>query len=92
MAPQLLTAQDEENYGSELIDMTKRAAVEALAPELTQLHAENQQLRHLQQRAQRTEIERALDAQVPNWREIYQDPRFSQFRCRMLIPAASARN
>jgi hypothetical protein len=38
MPPQLVTAEeDHENYGSELIDMTKRAAVEALAPELHQL-------------------------------------------------------
>jgi hypothetical protein len=42
MAPQLLTAEDEENYGTDLISMTKRAGVEALAPEFNALRAENQ--------------------------------------------------
>jgi hypothetical protein len=74
-----ITSQDEENYGSELIDMTKRAAVEALAPEFNALRQENQQLRHLQQRQQRAEIERALDARVPGWHEIYQNPRFAEW-------------
>jgi hypothetical protein len=36
-------------------------------------------LRHLQQRSQRADIERALDQQVPNWREVYQDLRFSEW-------------
>jgi hypothetical protein len=77
--PQLLTAQDEENYGPELLDMSKRAALEALSPALQQLRAENQQLRHQQQRAQRSEIEHALNQQIPNWRDIYADPRFSSW-------------
>jgi hypothetical protein len=74
-----LTEQDFDNYGPELIDMTRRAAVEALSPELQRLHAENQQLRHLQQRQQHVEIERALDRALPDWRAIYADPRFSQW-------------
>jgi hypothetical protein len=79
MQPQLVTAEDEENYGSALIDMTKRAAVEALAPELQQLRAQNEHLRSMAARAQHVEIERALDRSVPSWREIYQDPGFSQW-------------
>jgi hypothetical protein len=74
-----LTAQDFENYGTELIDMTRRAAVEAVGPELQRLHAGNQHLRQVTARSQRTEIERALDRQVPNWRQVYQDPRFSEW-------------
>jgi hypothetical protein len=77
--PQLVTAEDRENYADQLIDMTMRAARETLAPELQQLRAENQQLRGMAQRSQRDAIERALDAQVPTWREIYQDPRFSEW-------------
>jgi hypothetical protein len=79
MQPQLLTAEDEENYGTALIDMTQRAAREVMAPEIQQLRAENQQLRHLQQRQQHVEIERTLDARVPNWRSIYSDPAFAQW-------------
>jgi hypothetical protein len=77
--PQLLTAQDEENYGSELLDMSKRAALDALGPELNALRQENQQLRGMAQQSQRAEIERALDQRVPSWRDVYQDPRFSSW-------------
>src|SRR6516165_3788512 len=59
--------------------MTQRAAVEALAPELNALRFENQNLRAMAARSQRAEIERALDAQVPNWRDVYQNPAFSQW-------------
>jgi hypothetical protein len=80
-APMLsqLTERDFDNYGPELIDMTRRAAVEALSPELQRLHAENQHLRHLQQRQQHVEIERALDRALPDWRAIYSNPAFSQW-------------
>jgi hypothetical protein len=79
MHSQLVTAEDRENYGDELISMTQRAAVEALGPELNALRAENQQLRHLQQRQQHVEIERSLDASVPSWRQIYAMPQFSSW-------------
>jgi hypothetical protein len=75
----MITRDDIDNYGSELIDMSRRAAMEALAPDLHRLGAENQQLRAMAQRAQHGEIQRTLDAQVPGWHEIYQDPRFSQW-------------
>jgi hypothetical protein len=79
MAPQLVTAEDRENYGDELISLTQRAAVEALSPELNALRQENNHLRGMAQRQQHVEIERALDRSVPSWREIYQDPGFSQW-------------
>jgi hypothetical protein len=75
----MLTRQDEENYGPELLDMSRRAALDALAPELQQLRAENQQLRGMAQRSQHIEIERALDRAIPAWREVYQNPAFSQW-------------
>jgi hypothetical protein len=75
-----LTQQDRENYGDEFLDLTMRAAAEAVSPALNQLRAENQQLRSMAQRAQRAEIERALDREVPGWRErIYADPRFAEW-------------
>jgi hypothetical protein len=73
----MITAQDRENYGDELIDMSRCAAVEALSPELQRLHVENQNLRAMAARSQHAEIERALDAQVPSWRSIYSDPQFA---------------
>jgi hypothetical protein len=75
----MLTQADEENYGTELIDMTKRAAVEALSPELNALRAENNHLRSMAQRQQHVEIERSLVRSVPNWRDVYQNPAFAQW-------------
>jgi hypothetical protein len=72
-----LTERDFENYGDELIGMSQRAAVEALSPELQRLHAENNHLRGMAQRAQHVELERALDRSVPDWRSIYSDPQFA---------------
>jgi hypothetical protein len=75
----MITQSDVENYGTEFIDFSRRAAVEAVSPALNALRQENQQLRHLQQRTQHLEIERALDQQVPDWRSIYADPRFAEW-------------
>jgi hypothetical protein len=78
MPAQLVTAEDRQNYGDELIDMSQRAAMDVVAPELQRLHAENQQLRH-QQQPQNSEIQRTLDQSVPDWREVYADPAFAQW-------------
>jgi hypothetical protein len=75
----MLTRQDEENYGPELLDMSRRAAMDVVGPELQQLRVQNQQLRQLAQRAQTSTIEAALDRAIPGWREIYADPAFSQW-------------
>jgi hypothetical protein len=75
----MLTRQDEENYGSDFIDFSKRAAIDAVRPELQRLHAENQNLRAFAAQTQRATIEQALDRAVPDWREIYNDPRFAQW-------------
>jgi len=75
----MLSQADYDNYGSEFIDLTRRAAVEAVSPELQQLRAQNQRLRQMAARSQRAEIERTLDAQIPNWHEIYQNPAFAQW-------------
>lgn len=73
----LITEKDEENYGPELIDLTRRAAREVITPELEALRAENQQLRSATMRTQRSSIEQALDQHVPDWHAIYENPRFS---------------
>jgi hypothetical protein len=63
--------------GDELIDMTRRAAREAVGPALYALQQENQNLRAMAAQSQRVEIERALDSAIPTWRSIYADPRFA---------------
>jgi hypothetical protein len=74
-----LTQQDVENYGSEFLDLTRRAAHDALAPEIQRLHAENQRLQAMAARAQNAEIQRTMDHSVSGWRDTYADPRFSQW-------------
>jgi hypothetical protein len=74
-----LTPQDYADYGSEFLDMTRRAAVDAVGPELQRLNAENQHLRAMAQRSQRADIERALDNSGIDWHAVYNDPRFSQW-------------
>jgi hypothetical protein len=75
----MLTAQDFEDYGDAFLDVTRRAAVEAVGPALQQLRQENQNLRQMAARAQNSEIQRTLDQSVPGWRETYQNPAFSQW-------------
>jgi tetratricopeptide (TPR) repeat protein len=45
MPIKLITAEDEEKYGAELIDLAKRAAKEAMAAELNMLKQENASLK-----------------------------------------------
>jgi hypothetical protein len=76
---QLVTEQDRRDFGDDLIGLTQRAAYDVVGPALQQLRAENQHLRGMAQRSQRADIERALDARVPDWREVYGDVRFAQW-------------
>jgi hypothetical protein len=99
----MLTRQDLDNFGPELLDVAQRAAQHAMGPELQQLHEENQQLRDEVTRAAKMAIDRELDATVPNWRQINADDRFHQWllmpdpysgviRDRLLKDAARAAN
>jgi hypothetical protein len=71
-----LTREDEQNFGPELLDVAIRAARHGLAPELQRLHEENQQLQGQLDSATKLSLDRELDREVPNWREINTDPRF----------------
>jgi hypothetical protein len=74
-----LTQEDVQNYGTELVDFTRRAAADALAPTLQQIEQQNAQL----QRRLAEEARKRLDAEVaravPNYREIDDDPRWRQW-------------
>jgi hypothetical protein len=73
----VITQSDVENYGSEFIDLTRRAAAEAVSPALNQLRQENAQLRQMAARSQNANIQAALDREVRDWRSTYADPAFS---------------
>jgi hypothetical protein len=72
----MLTRQDLDNFGPELLDVAQRAAQHALAPELQRLHEENQDLQDQLNSATKTTIDQYLDREVPNWRSINADERF----------------
>ncbi len=77
--PAYVTAEDVNNFGEPLIDLTKRAALEAVAPTLTALQEENRRLNQ-QVTQQRTQsIYERLDEGLPSWREINTNPRWLQW-------------
>jgi hypothetical protein len=68
--------RDQEIYGTELLDAVGRKSLEAVAPHIHRLQNENEQLqRRLAQQAAAS-IHEKLDRELPNWREINNDPGF----------------
>lgn len=77
--PKLITDKDREMYGEELLDTVQRAAMEAVAPQISALEQENQQLKRDVGRQRTTGVHHTLDQSVPNWRDINRSPRFRQW-------------
>lgn len=77
--PALLTDQDVQAYGPELIDFTRRAATEAVAPHLQRLEQTNAQLKEQLAREARFRLDQAVEASVPNYREIDANPRWHKW-------------
>jgi hypothetical protein len=81
--PPLITDKDKADYGEDLIDVIKRAALEAVMPQLKPLA---QTVGQVQARVDTTatETERqflhrmhsSMDASVPGWAELNRDPNF----------------
>ena len=78
-----LTREDEQNFGPELLDVAIRAARHAVSPELQRLHEENQDLQDQLNSATKLSLDRELDREVPDWRQINGDPRFHAW---LLLP------
>lgn len=76
-APQkYITPDDVETFGDSFIDVAKRAAQEAVAPELNALRQENQSLKQQVTKSAKMTVAQTLDRDVPNWREVNRNPRF----------------
>jgi hypothetical protein len=71
-----LTQNDVYNYGSDLIDFTQRAAAQAVAPHLQALDQQNAELRRQVAEQARKAMHERVEAAIPNWHEIDQDPRW----------------
>lgn len=72
----LITEQDRENYGDELIDLAARTARAAVGPELEQLRVDNNRLQKQVLTSSKKELFQTLDREVTNWRTINRHPQF----------------
>lgn len=82
----LITDKEKEDFGSEMLDVVGRRAVEVLNPELATLRAQvadmAKQLRGTVKTVQANtekELVASLAAEVPNWREINFDDKFKSW-------------
>ena len=74
-----LTDQDVENYGSELIDVTQRAALQAVQPQLAAVEAQNAELQRRLAVEARRRLDQAVEVSVPNYKEIDRNPRWHRW-------------
>jgi hypothetical protein len=77
--PAYLTQQDVQNYGSELLDVAQRAALQVVQPRISDLEAQNAELRRLQAVNQRHVLDQQVELAVPDWREIDRNQRWHQW-------------
>jgi hypothetical protein len=73
MTQHYVTEQDELNYGRELIDMTQRAAIQAVSPHLNALEQQNAALNRQLAIERRHRLDYEVEALVPDYREIDED-------------------
>jgi len=69
-----ITQRDVDDYGIELIDMTQRAAAQAVAPHLQELQGQTAALAREVAVERRKRLDLQVEQAVPNFREIDQDP------------------
>jgi hypothetical protein len=79
MSDSYLTAQDVQNYGTELLDVSQRAALHALAPVVQDLERQHEDLQRRLAKEARRNLDAAVERAIPNYREIDRDPRWHQF-------------
>lgn len=88
--PELITKDDEETFGSDLIDLSRRVVREEFAQLAPQVVAElrkefapiREQVGEVQKKTAQTEEERfwtSIDTAVPDWREIDQDQKWLEW-------------
>lgn len=78
-APQFLTPEDEANYGRELLDVTQRAALQAVTPQIKALEEQNAELRQQNARDRRRALDQAVELAVPDFRDIDRNPRWHRW-------------
>jgi hypothetical protein len=74
--PVYVTPEDEQNYGRDLIDFTRRAATEVITPKLMEIEQQNAELQRRLAIEARRSMDQRVEQAVPNFREIDRDPRW----------------
>ena len=75
----LITPQDIDTYGQELLDVVQRAAREAVNPEIDALKGENAELKKRVITTGQRDVQVALTRAVPDWVAINRSPEFAQW-------------
>ena len=71
-----LTPEDEKTYGPEFLDVARRAAQEAIGPELEELRRQQAESTQREQRTASQLVLNELDDKLPGWRAINTSPEF----------------
>jgi hypothetical protein len=79
MTASWLTNEDVQNYGNDLIDLTQRSALHAVAPHLENLEAQNAELRQRLAREARHRLDQQVAAALPDFRERDRDPEWHRW-------------
>jgi len=74
-----LTEADVENYGPDLLDVTQRAALQAVAPQLQEVEQQNAALRKQLAVEARRRLDQTVEVSVPNYKEIDRNPRWHRW-------------
>jgi hypothetical protein len=74
-----LTEKDVQEYGPDVLDLAQRAALHAVTPNLSRLEDENAKLRRQLAEDRKRGLYQTLDAQIPDWRQIDNNPRWRQW-------------
>jgi hypothetical protein len=74
-----LTQDDVNNYGSDLLDVTQRAALHAVAPAIQDLQQQGAELQRRLAIEARRNLDHAVERQILNFREVDKDPRWLQW-------------
>ena len=76
---QFLTPEDEVNYGRELLEVTQRAALQAVTPRIQEIEQQNNHLRQQVARERRRALDQTVELAVPDFREIDRNPRWHRW-------------
>lgn len=74
-----LTEKDLQDYGPELINVTQRAALQAIQPQLQAVEQQNADLRKRLAVESRRRLDQAVELAVPNYRDIDRNPRWHRW-------------